>query len=75
LFQLFNYKDALPAVLDGFDKTQANATKTVNTFDMLIALSAPRARMDRELRAKRGVVAILMCWTPGAQSGIDVVWL
>jgi hypothetical protein len=32
LFQLFNYKDALPGVLDGFDKTQANATKTVSTI-------------------------------------------
>jgi hypothetical protein len=32
LFQLFNYKDVLPAVLDGFDKTQANATKTVSTI-------------------------------------------
>ncbi|KAK2459464.1 hypothetical protein APHAL10511_008524 [Amanita phalloides] len=32
LFQLFNYKDMLPAVLDGFDKTQANTTKTVSTI-------------------------------------------
>jgi len=32
LFQLFNYKDALPGVLDGFDKTQANATKKVSTI-------------------------------------------
>jgi hypothetical protein len=32
LFQLFNYKDALPAVLDGFDKAQANATKIVSTI-------------------------------------------
>jgi hypothetical protein len=32
LFQLFNYKDVLPAVLDGFDKMQANAMKTVSTI-------------------------------------------
>jgi hypothetical protein len=32
LFQLFNYKDALPDVLDGFDKTRAEATKTITTL-------------------------------------------
>ncbi|KAK2463917.1 hypothetical protein APHAL10511_004089 [Amanita phalloides] len=32
LFQLFNYKDTLPAVLAGFDKTQVNAAKTVSTI-------------------------------------------
>ena len=32
MFQLYNYKDMLPAVLDGFDETQANATKTVSTI-------------------------------------------
>ena len=32
MFQLFNYKDALAAVLDGFDKTQADVTKTVTTI-------------------------------------------
>jgi hypothetical protein len=32
LFQLFNYKDALPAVLDGFDKTQDEATKKASTI-------------------------------------------
>ena len=32
MFQLFNYKDVLPAVLDGFDKTRADATKVVSTL-------------------------------------------
>ena len=30
LFQLFNYKDSLGAVLDGFDKMKANAMKEVS---------------------------------------------
>jgi hypothetical protein len=32
LFQLFNYRDALPAVLDGFDRTQVDATKTISSI-------------------------------------------
>jgi len=32
LFQLLNYKDALPGLLDGFDKTRAKATKAVSTI-------------------------------------------
>jgi hypothetical protein len=32
LFQLFNYKDKLPGVLDGFDKPKAYTMKTVSTI-------------------------------------------
>jgi hypothetical protein len=32
LFQLFNYKDALRAILDGFNKKQDNATKKVSAI-------------------------------------------
>jgi hypothetical protein len=32
LFQLFNYKNGLPAVLDGFDKTQADVTKIISSI-------------------------------------------
>jgi hypothetical protein len=55
LFQVFNYKDALLAVLEGFDKTQANVTK----IDMFIAISKRRVKgMGRRLgRAKRVVAA------------------
>jgi hypothetical protein len=32
LFQLFNYKDALSAVLNSFNQTKANLTKAVSTI-------------------------------------------
>jgi hypothetical protein len=59
LFQLFDCKDALPDVLDGFDETQANATKTVSTILRHSYRSiSSKSGMDRKLREKT-VVAVI----------------